>query len=88
MIYSREDEYKGRHSLKKGIGQYKRRQQGCATAKERDVDKKDHSQDYDVRKKSNDRRKRYSQENSEKQHKREEDYLSIGKGRWISMGRR
>ena len=33
MTYSREDEHEGRHPLKKGSDQYKRRQQGCATAK-------------------------------------------------------
>ena len=60
MTYSREDKHKGRHSLKKETGQYKRGQQGCTIAKGRDVDQKDHSQDYDVGKKSDDRRKRYS----------------------------
>jgi len=64
--YCREDKHKGRHPLKKGTSQYKRRQQGCATAKGQDMDKKDHSQDYDVGKKSDDRRKQYSQEHSEK----------------------
>jgi len=57
MTYSREDEHEGRHLLKKGTSQYKRRQQRCAIAKGKDVDKKDHSQDYDVGKKSDDRRK-------------------------------
>jgi len=52
------------------------------------MDKKDHSQDYNIGKKSDDRRKRYSQENPEEQHKREGDYSSIGKERWISMRRR
>ena len=65
MTYSREDEHKGRHSFKKGTGQYKRRQQGCTTAKGRDVDKKNYGQDYNVGKKSDDRRKRHSQKNSE-----------------------
>ena len=65
MTYSREDKHEGRHPLKKETSQYKRRQQGCAIAKGQDVDKKDYSQDYDVGKKSDDRRKRYSQENSE-----------------------
>ena len=65
MTYSREDKYKGRHPLKEGTGQYKRGQQGCTIVKGQDVNKKDHRQDYDVGKKSNNRRKRYSQENSE-----------------------
>ena len=65
MTYSREDKYEGRYPLKKETSQYKRGQQGCTIAKGQDVNKKDHSQDYDVRKKSDDRRKRYSQENSE-----------------------
>ena len=65
MTYSREDEHKGRHSFKKGTGQYKRRQQGCTTAKGQDVDKKNYGQDYNVGKKSDDRRKRHSQKNSE-----------------------
>jgi len=34
MTYSRENEHEGRHPLKKGTGQYKRRQQECTTAKE------------------------------------------------------
>ena len=88
MTYSRKDEHKGRHPFKKGTGQYQRRQQGCATAKGQNVDKKNHSQDYDVGKKNNDQRKQYSQENSEEQHKREGGYPSIGKERWISMRRR
>ena len=58
--YSREDKYKGRHPLKKRTSQYKRRQQGYAITKERNIDKKDHRQDYDVGKKSNDRGKRHS----------------------------
>ena len=33
MTHSREDEHKGRHPFKKRAGQYKRRQQGCTTAK-------------------------------------------------------
>ena len=33
MTYFREDKHEGRHPFKKGTGQYKRRQQGCATAK-------------------------------------------------------
>ena len=65
MIYFRKDEHKGKYPLKKETSQYKRRQQGCATVKERDVDKKDHSQDYNVEKESNDRRKQYNQENLE-----------------------
>ena len=43
------------------------------------MDKKDHRQDYDVGKKSDDRRKQHSQENLEKQYKREGDCSSIGK---------
>ena len=65
MTYFREDKYEGRHPLKKEPGQYKRGQQGCTIAKGRDVDKKDHRQDYDVGKKSDDRRKQYSQERLE-----------------------
>ena len=65
MTYSREDKHKGRHPLKKGTGQYKRGQQGCTITKGRDVNKEDHRQDYDVGKKSDDRRKRHGQENSE-----------------------
>ena len=65
ITYSREDEHEGRHPFKKGTGQYKRRQQGCATAKGWDVDKENYSQDYNVRKKSDDGRKQYSQENLE-----------------------
>ena len=64
-IYSREDKYEGRHPLKKETGQYKRGQQGCTIVKGWDVDKKDYKQDYDVGKKSDDRRKQYSQENLE-----------------------
>ena len=79
MTYSREDKYEGRHPLKKGTSQYKRGQQGCTIAKGWDMDKKDHSQDYDVGKKSDDRRKQHSQENLEEQYKREGDCSSIGK---------
>jgi len=57
MTYSREDKHEGRHPLKKETSQYKRGQQGCTIAKGQDMDKKDHSQDYDVGKKSDDRRK-------------------------------
>jgi len=57
MTYSREDEHKGRHPLKEETSQYKRRQQGYATVKGQDVHKKDHSQDYDTGKKSDDRKK-------------------------------
>ena len=57
MTYSRKDKHEGRHPLKKETDQYKRRQQECATAKEQDIDKKNHGQDYNVGKKSDDRRK-------------------------------
>ena len=55
--YSREDEHKGRYSFKKGTGQYKRRQQGYTTAKERDVNKENYGQNHNIGKKSNDKRK-------------------------------
>ena len=57
MTYSREDKHKGRHPFKKGPGQYKERQQGCATTKGRDVDKENYGQNYNVGKKSDNRRK-------------------------------
>ena len=49
------------------------------------MDKKDHSQDYDVGEKSDNRRKQYSQRNWKEQHKREGNYPSIGKGRWNNI---
>ena len=60
ITHSKKGEHKGRYPLEKGTSQYERRQQGCATAKGWDVDKKDHRQDYDVGKKSDNRRKWYS----------------------------
>ena len=51
------DEHKGRHPFEKRSGQYKRRQQGCATAKRQDVDKENDNQDHNVGTKSDDGRK-------------------------------
>ena len=63
--HSREDKHKDRHSFKKRASQYKRRQQRCTTAKRWDVDKENYGQDHNVRKKSDDGKKQYNQENSE-----------------------
>ena len=57
MTYSREDEHEGRHPFEKRSGQYKRRQQECATAKRRNVDKENDGQDHNVGIKSDDGRK-------------------------------
>ena len=57
MTYSRKNKHKGRYPFKKRSGQYKRRQQGCATAKRRDVDKENDDQDHNIGTKSDDGRK-------------------------------
>jgi len=51
MAYTWKDKHKGRYSIKKGLGRYKRGQQGCLDAQRRIVNKKNSSRDNDVKKK-------------------------------------
>jgi len=52
------------------------------------MNKKDNCQGYDVGMKSDNRRGRHNQENSEEQHKGEGSGSSIREERWINMRRR
>ena len=51
MAYIWKDEYKGRYSIKKRPGKYKRRQQGCSDVQRRIMDKKNNSRNNNVKKK-------------------------------------
>ena len=55
IAYSREDEYQGRHPIKKRLSKYERRQQRCSTFKGRTIVKKNNSWHHDNRKKDDNR---------------------------------
>jgi len=54
MAYIWKDEYKGRYSINKRPGRYKRGQQECSDAQRKIVDKKSNSRDDNVKKKQDD----------------------------------
>ena len=60
-IYTRKDEYKGRHSFKERTSEYQRGQQGCSTPEKRIMAMKDNSRDHNDKKKDNGRRRQYTQ---------------------------
>ena len=53
--YTEKDKHKGRHSFKKGLSEYKKRQQRYPTTKETIMDKKNDSGNYNAKKEDNSR---------------------------------
>ena len=54
-IYTRKDKQESKHHIRKGLSEYKRRQQRCPTTKETIMDKKNNSGNYDAKKEDDSR---------------------------------